>query len=628
MGYTHGRLTVFISSTGDLVQYRDAVENALCALEIEGKRFEAWPSSPQAPIGKCLEEVRSSDALVLILGDRYGAEAPGSLSATHLEYKEAVGLSPRKPIFAYILQSDRREPRQEAFVKEVEASQFRSCVRVSSAESLAKQVKLSFLAEFARCFKDVWTTKTRKPLPAVSDVAFIEKQLPLDSVDALPFLNDLYARGSDLALHELRASLAQRFGDSTDLMGFVHMATVNLAIAGYEIRNDELEAAISYWDREDVSRRVTAASRYYCQGNALGALGQHRQAVEKYKLALEEDKSMAEVWKNMGTAYEALQDIAEAERCFREALARDSKLFEAQLALGQLLLREEEDPREALAVLNGIAVGQIASHHHASVMAWKALANQKLGDHEKAIALAEQAIRMNPTDRWPWRWGGRVHALAWREDRKFLPASARFFGRLTARYPDDAEAWSEFAQLQWLQNSDSPSESLIDSACAAFEKAIALGIEDSAVLFDRFGHALLEKGELIRAEEAHRKAYELDPDTAYCLGVCLITQGKYNEALPYVLHDAKSVHRDSRSWFQVALCHANCGRFEAAEEAYRQAIHIDPEYAHAWYNFGGLYWNQGDIRRAARVWRRAIRKFPDFERADEVRGVLGGLGLL
>ena len=551
MRYTHGRLTVFISSTADLGRYRDAVEGALRDLEVDGKRFEAWPSTPGAPIGKCLEEVRSSDALVLILGDRYGTVAPGSLSVTHLEYREAIGSSPRKPIFAYVLPPDRREARQEAYVKEVERSQYRSCVRVTTPEGLAEQVRLSFLAEFARCFKDVWKAERREPLPSVPDAALIEQGLPLDPGDAVPFLNDLYTRGADLALHELRGLLTQRFGGSSSLMGFVHMATINLAMSGYEIQSDELEEAISFWDSEEASRRVTAASRYYNQGNALGALGEHRQAVGKYKLALEEDGSMAEVWKNLGTAYEALHEIDEAEKCFREALSHDSKLFEAQLALGQFLLREGRDPREALDVLDGIDVGQIASHHHASVMAWKALAHQKLGAHGKAIALAEQAIRMDPTARWSWRWGGRVHALAWREDREFVSAGLKFFGQLTARYPDDAEAWAELAQLQWLQHNDSPNRLLVDAACAAFEKAIALGIEDSAVLFDRFGHALQEKGEPVRAEEAHRKAFELDPGTAYCLGVCLITQEKYDEALPYVLHDAKSVHRDTRSWFQV-----------------------------------------------------------------------------
>src|SRR4051812_3833834 len=40
------KLIVFISSTADLKGHRDAVEKALSELEIDGSRFESWPSVP------------------------------------------------------------------------------------------------------------------------------------------------------------------------------------------------------------------------------------------------------------------------------------------------------------------------------------------------------------------------------------------------------------------------------------------------------------------------------------------------------------------------------------------------------------------------------------------------------
>lgn len=45
MRYVHKRLKVFISSTSDLTAYRDAVEAALLDLDIDGVRFETWPSA-------------------------------------------------------------------------------------------------------------------------------------------------------------------------------------------------------------------------------------------------------------------------------------------------------------------------------------------------------------------------------------------------------------------------------------------------------------------------------------------------------------------------------------------------------------------------------------------------------
>lgn len=49
---------------------------------------------------------------------------------------------------------------------------------------------------------------------------------------------------------------------------------------------------------------------------------------------------------------------------------------------------------------------------------------------------------------------------------------------------------------------------------------------------------------------------------------------------------------------------------------------LDPDYALAMFNLGGVYWNDGDLIAAARVWRLAIQKFPDHALAAEVREML------
>jgi hypothetical protein len=76
--------------------------------------FGAQPNSPQVA---CLTGLRQSDLVVLILGERYGAEQPSGLSATHEEYREAQG---RKPVLAFVQEGVPFEPRQAAFVDEVQ----------------------------------------------------------------------------------------------------------------------------------------------------------------------------------------------------------------------------------------------------------------------------------------------------------------------------------------------------------------------------------------------------------------------------------------------------------------------------------------------------------------------------
>lgn len=619
---------MFISSTSDLDTYRDAAETVLSKLNIDGVQFEAWPSTPQHPIDKCLEEVRLSDAMVLILGDRYGTIAYDDLSVTHLEYKEAKSCNPRKPLFVYVLPSVSREANQQKFVEEVEKSTFRTCRPISSPNILAQEVRESFLSEFARCFRNAWSKRQpiTYPLPAIPNVDLLRSSLPVLLDDARPFLHDLYTKNDDTSIHVLRELLIARFRDDPDVMNVLYMATVNLAMDGYEISAHGLQAAISFWDSEAAVHTYAASSRYYNQGNALAALGQRSAAISKFKRALEADETLAQCWKNLGSEYETDGRIDDAEVCYRKALENDPKLFQANLALGQLLIRYKHDPREALSAFDTISVGGLPSKYYSTVEGWKAFAYSKLGKYSNAIPHVEQAIRANPSAEWTWRQGGQVYGLARRTDTVFLQPSLEFFQRFTAKFPDNPEAWAELGYTYWIIHYRTPTQESINAVCTSFHRALELGFEADAVFWDHLGQAHQEREELDLAEKAFRKAYEGDESYAYCLGVCLITQGKYKEALPLVLSDAESIHRDMRSWFQVALCYANSGRPDQAEVSYIRAIHLDPDYAHAWYNLGGLYWNEGNLRKAIRIWKRALRKFPNFDRAKEVRDVLSKLG--
>ena len=51
--------------------------------EVIAEQFPALPNSPQSA---CLASVREADAMILILGERYGAIQESGLSATQEEY--------------------------------------------------------------------------------------------------------------------------------------------------------------------------------------------------------------------------------------------------------------------------------------------------------------------------------------------------------------------------------------------------------------------------------------------------------------------------------------------------------------------------------------------------------------
>jgi hypothetical protein len=83
-------MKIFISSliTG-MEQIRTAARNAITILGHEPVVAEDFGALPHTPQVACLDGLRRSAAVVLILGARYGAKQISGLSATHEEYREA-----------------------------------------------------------------------------------------------------------------------------------------------------------------------------------------------------------------------------------------------------------------------------------------------------------------------------------------------------------------------------------------------------------------------------------------------------------------------------------------------------------------------------------------------------------
>ena len=70
-------LSVFISSTvADLSQERESVLEAIQTLKLRHESMEYFEARTSRPIETCLEEVRKSDTLVVIVGHRYGNLVP------------------------------------------------------------------------------------------------------------------------------------------------------------------------------------------------------------------------------------------------------------------------------------------------------------------------------------------------------------------------------------------------------------------------------------------------------------------------------------------------------------------------------------------------------------------------
>jgi TIR domain/Domain of unknown function (DUF4062) len=96
-------LVVFVCSTySDLTAERSSVLEGIRRLQLRHDSMEFFGARTEAPIEICLEEVRRSDVIVVIVGLRYGSLIPGTdISFSEAEYNEAYRL--RKPCLVYIL---------------------------------------------------------------------------------------------------------------------------------------------------------------------------------------------------------------------------------------------------------------------------------------------------------------------------------------------------------------------------------------------------------------------------------------------------------------------------------------------------------------------------------------------
>jgi Domain of unknown function (DUF4062) len=101
-------ITVFVCGTySDLGAERGAVLDAIQRLQLRHDSMEFFGARPERPIETCLSEVRQSNAIVVIVGHRYGTLVPGrEISYSEAEYDEAYRLG--IPCLVYMLDDSER----------------------------------------------------------------------------------------------------------------------------------------------------------------------------------------------------------------------------------------------------------------------------------------------------------------------------------------------------------------------------------------------------------------------------------------------------------------------------------------------------------------------------------------
>jgi hypothetical protein len=111
-------MKIFLSSViRDFEAYRDASARAARALRHEVKRAEDFAASSATPQQACLAGVRWAEAVILLLGVRYGHRQASGISPTHEEYREA---REGCPVLIFVEGGAVYEPAQQEFLREIQ----------------------------------------------------------------------------------------------------------------------------------------------------------------------------------------------------------------------------------------------------------------------------------------------------------------------------------------------------------------------------------------------------------------------------------------------------------------------------------------------------------------------------
>ena len=286
------------------------------------------------------------------------------------------------------------------------------------------------------------------------------------------------------------------------------------------------------------------------------------QAIDAYKKAYALDPKSAVIGERLAEMYWKAQRVHEAVTEAQELLKRDPNNLPTRRLLGRIYLR---------------SLGDLSSNAQSDMA-------------QRAIDQYKEVYRLDPTDSESALWLARLYRLRNEHDK----AEAV----LRSLLKDDSENEPAVEQLTQL---------LLDEGKSADAVSLLEGItgrNPSPALLDLLGDAYTQTHDLAKAEDAYRKAVELDPSELSHergLGQTLLAEEKYSDALTVYLKLADLMPDDSDVYLRLAQIYRELHQLNHAEEYLLKARQYAPGSVEVMYNEAMLYEAQGRFDDAIRV---------------------------
>jgi hypothetical protein len=326
--------TVFVCSTfDDLEQEREAVLDAIRRVQSRHNAMEFFGARAGRPIDVCLEEVRKSDLLVVIVGEKYGSLPSGmAVSYSQAEYEEGARLE--KPCLVYARDDDvpilpkyvERDPDKLRLLDgwKQALNTNHTVTKFENWPKLAVQVaadighfllERQFAAQLAEtaAAKGVAEAPLREVLKRLGETEVAEAEIP-----------DRLAKAAD-ELIRLRADLARLSNDRPEFAAIRTRASARLEEGDFDaaraaLNEGRLRARAM---REEINRSEAGFLRDEARVDRLQL--NYKAACAKLCEAAGLDSDNVWLWIELGDLWRTRGSLTEAEKAFsaaRDAAAR------------------------------------------------------------------------------------------------------------------------------------------------------------------------------------------------------------------------------------------------------------------------------------------------------------------
>lgn len=348
-----------------------------------------------------------------------------------------------------------------------------------------------------------------------------------------------------------------------------------------------------------------------------------------------------------GIALHQRGDLASAEQCYLQIMAREPRHSDALHLLGVLKGQQGDYANGARLIDEAISLKPRMSAYHNNLGNLLA----KTGDTAGAEKSYRRALRIDPQNADAHLNLGKLQfANGEREARKSLKTAQRLsprsveaqmsVGRLEERDGNTQLALDCYCAAARLSPSYAPAyiasgnaQLLLgkaDEAEQSYRKAISVDPENADAHFN-LANVLRTDGRTLEAIELYRVALGLSPqgasDIQNNLGLALKDLGRHKEAQTALTKSVEIASNSSDGWFNLAKQSVVLGDLRTAESHLQQALSLDADHVGAHIELGNLMRADGRFEQAAFMYRRVIELSPaDAAGWNNLGGTLADLG--